>query len=64
MNFHNGKGDEGDEGDAIFGTRTARETMGNRVLIPVGTDERSLDKTIIEGTPLVEVEVTPKAAHR
>jgi hypothetical protein len=60
-NFHKGKGDSADESDPVFATRAARDTMSGRQLIPVGHDEATWTQAILNGSPLVEVEVTPDA---
>ena len=60
-NFHKGKGDAEDGSDPVFGDRSARDSMDGRRLIPVGSDEASWSRAILDGAPLVEVEVASDA---
>lgn len=59
-NYHKGKGDEDDGPDPLFRTASGRNGMDARRAVAVGAKSATWEKAIIEGTPLVEVEVTDK----
>ena len=61
FNFHKGRGDAEDGGDPLFSTLAGRNTMDSRQLVAVDSDVASWSRAIVNGSPLVEVEVTPGA---
>lgn len=58
-NYHRGRGDDEDGPDPLFGSLEARAGMERRQAVPVGRGESAWRRILLEGTPLVEVEVTP-----
>jgi len=57
-NYHKGKGDQDDGPDPSFRTAKDRNGMDARKPVPVGMAAKAWRKLILNGTPLVEVEVT------
>ncbi len=57
-NYYGGRGDDEDTADEMFRTREGRERMDKLEVVPVGTDVASLREAILNGTPVVEVEMT------
>lgn len=60
-NYHRGKGDDEDGPDGVFSTLAAREAMDAKRVVPVGVGEAAFREAVVNGTPLVEVEVTSDA---
>ncbi len=56
-NYHKGLADPEDENDGYFTNMAQRAKMEYYRVAPVGTDYRSLQDTIINKTPLIEVNV-------
>ena len=57
-NYHAGRGDDDDGPDPLFRDRSGRATMDQRQAVPVGQKEAAWSEAILQGTPMVEVEVT------
>ncbi len=57
-NFHRGKGDVEDSADSMFNTPKARNGMDKKTPVLTGSKNTSWKKVVINGTPLVEVEVS------
>lgn len=57
-NYHDGNGDMDDGDDRYFEDFKSRSRMDNLEVVPVQQDRESLEKAILQGTPLVEVQVT------
>ena len=60
-NHHKGMGDQEDGTDSLFSTVEGRNTMDRLTPVPVGKSAASWTRSILDGNPLVEVEVTEKA---
>ncbi len=56
-NYYKGKSDDEDGPDPLFSTREARDGMDRRTPVPVGAAEEAWREAIVNGQPLVEVEV-------
>jgi hypothetical protein len=59
-NFYKGNGDPEDNAEPFFSTTGSREQMQTMTPVAVGAREGIWRETIINGSPLVEIEIAPK----
>jgi hypothetical protein len=59
-NFYRRRGDPEDRPDPYFRTRAARNSIEHMPILPVNVSHRTLRRLLLNGTPLLEINVTPR----